>query len=123
MFGERPAAEVLVAEAGGEVVAFALFFPTFSTLLCRPGIWLEDLFVRPEHRRAGIGRALLARLAAIAVERGCGRLEWVALDWNEPALRFYAELGARPLRDWLVHRVEGDTLSHLAASAGGPARA
>jgi GNAT superfamily N-acetyltransferase len=120
LFGERPAAEAVVAEVGGEPAGFALFFTSFSTFLCRPGIWLEDVFVRPEQRRAGIGRALVEHLAALAVERGCGRLEWWALDWNEPALAFYRRLGARPLADWIVHRVEGDALRSLASSAGGP---
>jgi GNAT superfamily N-acetyltransferase len=123
LFGDRPAAEAVVAEIGGEPAGFALFFTTFSTFLCRPGIWLEDLFVRPEHRRAGIGRALLEHLAAIAVDRGCGRMEWSALDWNEPALAFYGELGARPVDGWTVHRLEGDALRSLGASGGGPARA
>lgn len=121
VFGERPAAEVLIAETGGEAVGFALFFTTFSTWLCRPGLWLEDLFVLPAHRAAGVGRALLERLAQLAIERGCARMEWVALDWNEPALGFYARLGARPLDDWVVLRIDGDALSEL-ATAGGPAR-
>jgi GNAT superfamily N-acetyltransferase len=123
LFGDRPAAEAVVAETDGEPAGFALFFTTFSTFLCRPGIWLEDLFVRPEHRRAGVGRALLEHLAAIAVRRGCGRMEWSALDWNEPALDFYAGLGARPVEGWTVHRLEGDALRSLGASDGGPARA
>jgi GNAT superfamily N-acetyltransferase len=123
LFGERPAAEAVVAELDGEPAGFALFFTTFSTFLSRPGIWLEDVFVRPEHRRAGIGRALVEHLAAIAIDRGCGRLEWSALDWNEPALAFYRELGARPLQDWIVHRLDGDALRSLGAAAGGQARA
>jgi GNAT superfamily N-acetyltransferase len=123
LFGDRPAAEAVVAEIDGEPAGFALFFTTFSTFLCRPGIWLEDLFVRPEHRRAGVGRALLEHLAAIAVRRGCGRMEWSALDWNEPALEFYGGLGARPVEGWTVHRLEGDALRSLGASDGGPARA
>lgn len=123
LFGERPAAEALVAELDGEPAGFALFFTTFSTFLCRPGIWLEDVFVRPEHRRAGIGRALFERLASLAVERDCGRMEWVALDWNEPAIDFYARLGARPVDGWTVHRLDGDALNRLAASVGGPAPA
>ena len=123
LFGGRPAAEAVVAELDGEPAGFALFTTSFSTFLCRPGIWLEDVFVRPEHRRAGIGRALVEQLAALAVERGCGRVEWSALDWNEPALAFYRELGARPLTDWIVHRVDGGALRSLGASAGGPARA
>jgi GNAT superfamily N-acetyltransferase len=123
LFGDRPAAEAVVAEQDGEPAGFALYFTTFSTFLCRPGIWLEDVYVRPERRRAGIGRALLRHVAALAVERDCGRMEWSALDWNEPALRFYAGLGARPLDDWIVHRLDGDALRRLAASDGGPARA
>jgi GNAT superfamily N-acetyltransferase len=123
LFGERPAAEAVIAEAGGEPAGFALFFTTFSTFLCRPGVWLEDVFVRPEQRRAGIGRALVEHVAALAVERGCGRLEWSALDWNEPALAFYRGLGARPLSDWIVHRVDGDALRSLGSAAGGPAPA
>jgi GNAT superfamily N-acetyltransferase len=123
LFGERPAAEVVLAEAGGEPVGFALFFTTFSTFLARPGIWLEDLFVRPEHRRAGVGHALFGHVARVAAARGCGRMEWVALDWNEPALRFYAGLGARPAEGWLIHRLDGEALSRLGASGDGPARA
>ena len=123
LFGERPAAEAVIAEADGDAVGFALFFTTFSTFLCRPGIWLEDVFVRPQHRRSGVGRALLAHVAGIAAERGCGRMEWSALDWNEPALRFYAGLGARPVAGWVVHRLEGEALSRLAARDGGRARA
>jgi GNAT superfamily N-acetyltransferase len=115
--GERPAAETLLAEVDGEAVGYALFFPTFSTFLGRPGIWLEDLFVRPERRGAGIGRALLVHVAAVAVERGCGRLEWSALDWNEPALGFYRGLGARRMDQWLLHRLDGAALTSLAASA------
>ena len=123
LFGERPAAEAVIAEARGEAVGFALFFTTFSTWLAKPGIWLEDLYVRPEQRRGGVGRALLAHLGAIAVERGCGRMEWSALDWNEPALNFYAQLGARPVEGWVVHRLEGEALSRLGESGGGPAPA
>jgi GNAT superfamily N-acetyltransferase len=118
LFGERPAAEGVVAEVDGEPAGFALFFTTFSTFLCRPGIWLEDVFVRPEHRREGVGRALLEHLAALAVERGCGRMEWSALDWNEPALEFYAGLGAKPVAGWTVHRIEGDALRSLGSPAG-----
>ena len=123
LFGDRRAAEAVVAELDGEPAGFALFTTSFSTFLCRPGIWLEDVFVRPEHRRAGIGRALVEHVASLAVERGRGRMEWSALDWNEPALAFYRELGARPLTDWIVHRVDGGALRSLGASAGGPARA
>jgi GNAT superfamily N-acetyltransferase len=95
LFGARPSAEALMAERGGRAVGFALFFATFSTFLCRPGLYLEDLFVEPAHRGAGIGKALLAELAALAVARGCGRFEWRVLDWNEPSIRFYEALGGR----------------------------
>ena len=123
LFGERPAAEAVIAERDGEPAGFALFYTTFSTFLCRPGIWLEDVFVRPAHRRAGVGLALMRHLAGVAVERGCGRLEWSALDWNEPALRFYAGIGAEPLRDWVVHRLDGEGLRRLAVTGGGAAPA
>lgn len=132
LFGETPAAEVLLAEvrsgdgeavgeesgsgAGGwEAAGFALFFPTYSTFLALPGIHLEDLFVHPEHRGRGIGRALLARLAALVLERRWGRLEWAVLDWNEPAIGFYRSLGARPLDDWTTFRVTGEALNALAS--------
>lgn len=114
LFAEPAAAEALVAELDGETVGFALFFHTFSTWVARRGIWLEDLYVSPEHRRAGVGQALLAELARIAVQRGCGRLEWSALDWNQPALRFYAGLGADKLDDWIIHRLHGDALRRVA---------
>lgn len=142
LFGETPAAEVLLAEvhSGGggaeggeregagarrgagawEPAGFALFFPTYSTFLALPGIHLEDLFVHPEHRGRGIGRALLARLAALVVERGWGRLEWAVLDWNEPAIGFYRSLGARPLDDWTTFRVTGDALTALASGDAAP---
>ncbi len=110
---DQGAAEALIAEVDGEAVGYAIFFGTFSTFECRPGIWVEDLFVRPENRRRGIGRALLARIAATALERECARLEWSALDWNEPALRFYDELGATRLRDWLILRLDGQGLKRL----------
>ena len=121
LFGERPGAEVVIAELDGVPVGFALFFHNFSTFLGRPGLYLEDLFVRPAARGHGVGRALLARLAAIAVERGCGRFEWAVLDWNEPAIGFYRNLGAVPLDDWTVQRVTGEALHRLAAEdrAGG----
>ena len=115
LFGERPGAEVVIAELDGAPVGFALFFHNFSTFLGRPGLYLEDLFVRPAARGHGVGRALLARLAAIAVERGCGRFEWAVLDWNEPAIGFYRKLGAVPLDDWTVQRVTGAALHRLAA--------
>jgi GNAT superfamily N-acetyltransferase len=114
LFGPRPAAEAVIAERGGQPVGFALFFGTFSTWLCRPGLYLEDLFVRPEHRRGGVGRQLLAHVAGLAVERGCGRLDWSALEWNTPALEFYAALGAELLTEWRGLRLEGDALERLA---------
>jgi GNAT superfamily N-acetyltransferase len=114
VFGPRPYAEVVLAEDGGRPVGFALFFHNFSTFLGRPGIYLEDLFVVPEHRGHGIGRDLLVHLARLAVERGCGRLEWAVLDWNQEAIRFYERLGARPNSDWTVYRLTGEALSSLA---------
>jgi GNAT superfamily N-acetyltransferase len=122
LFGEQPSAEAVIAELDGEPVGFALFHGTFSTWECRPGLWLEDLYVPPEHRRGGIGRALLAHVAAIAVERGCARLEWAALDWNEPALGFYRKLGAKRLDEWLVHRLDGQLLLAAAAESASPQR-
>jgi GNAT superfamily N-acetyltransferase len=119
LFGEKPAAEAAIAERDGQRIGFALFHGTFSTWECRPGIWLEDLFVMPEHRRGGAGEALLRHVAQIAVERGCTRLEWVALDWNEPALTFYEKLGAEVLEDWLQHRLDGARLRAFAAGAAG----
>jgi GNAT superfamily N-acetyltransferase len=114
LFGERPYAEVLIAEADGEPVGFALFFHNFSTFLGRPGIYLEDLFVKPEHRGSGFGKALLKRLAEIAVERDCGRMEWAVLDWNEPSIGFYKKLGARPNDEWTIFRLTGEALRNLA---------
>jgi GNAT superfamily N-acetyltransferase len=114
LFGDRPYAEVLIAEVDGEPAGFALFFHNFSTFVGRPGIYLEDLFVKPEHRGTGLGRALLKRLAEIAVERECGRLEWAVLDWNEPAIGFYKKLGARPNDEWTVFRLAGEALQELA---------
>jgi GNAT superfamily N-acetyltransferase len=114
LFGPAPVAEALMATIADDVVGFALFYTTFSTWECRPGIWLEDLYVPPERRRDGVGGALLARVAEIAVERECGRLEWAALDWNTPALDFYAKLGAARLSDWLMHRLDGATLRGVA---------
>jgi GNAT superfamily N-acetyltransferase len=113
LFGPRPSAEVLIAEEAGSVVGFALFFSNFSTFLARPGIHLEDLFVRPEFRGKGHGKGLLSRLARLAVERGCGRLEWAVLDWNTPSIDFYRSVGAVPLDDWTVFRVTGDALQKL----------
>ncbi len=113
LFGERRYAETLIAEVDGEPVGFALFFHNYSTFLAQPGIYLEDLFVEPEHRGGGIGRALLAQLARLAVDRGCGRLEWAVLDWNKDAIGFYERLGARPQSDWTVYRVTGEALRAL----------
>ena len=114
LFGAQPGAEVVIAEADGEAAGFALFFHNYSTFLARRGIYLEDLFVWPRFRGRGIGRALLAHLARLAVERGCGRLEWSVLDWNEPAIRFYRALGAVAQDEWTVMRVAGDALTRLA---------
>ena len=110
----RKNAEVIFALENGKEVGFALFFHNFSTFLGRSGLYLEDLFVFPEHRGKGYGRAILQRLAAIAVERGCGRLEWWCLDWNRPSIDFYRSLGAEPMSDWTVYRLTGDTLKDLA---------
>jgi GNAT superfamily N-acetyltransferase len=114
LFGERPFVEVLLAEAGGRAVGFALFFHNYSTFLTRPGIYLEDLFVLPEERGHGYGKALLAALGRLAVERGCGRLEWSVLDWNEPSIQFYRALGAVGLEEWTANRVTGQALQRLA---------
>ncbi|HSS61141.1 MAG TPA: GNAT family N-acetyltransferase [Candidatus Limnocylindrales bacterium] len=114
LFGERPYAETLIAEDDGQPAGFALFFHNYSTFLAQPGIYLEDLFVVPEKRGAGIGRALLARLAQIAVERNCGRLEWSVLDWNKDAIGFYERLGAKPNSEWTVYRLSGEPLRALA---------
>jgi GNAT superfamily N-acetyltransferase len=118
LFGDRPYAEVLIAEDdAGEAAGFALFFHNFSTFLGRPGIYLEDLFVRPEARGKGYGKALLGRLAAIAVERGCGRLEWAVLNWNTPSIEFYEAMGARPNSDWTVYRLTGESLRTVGSMA------
>jgi GNAT superfamily N-acetyltransferase len=117
LFGPRPAAEAILAEVDGEAVGFALYFTTFSTFRGRPGLYLEDLFVRPAHRGRGIGKGLLAVVAQRAVERGCGRLEWAVLDWNEPAIGFYKSVGARPMDEWTVFRIDDESLSRLAESA------
>ena len=114
LFGDRPAAEALIAEVGEEAVGMAVYFTTFSTFRGQPGLYLEDIFVRPEHRGHGAGKAMLANLARIAVERGYGRIEWVVLDWNEPAIRFYRALGAVGMDEWTVNRVEGEALAKLA---------
>ena len=111
---EKKKAEVIFAEENGESVGFALFFHNFSTFLGRAGIYLEDLFVTPEHRGKGVGKALLQRLAQITMERGCGRLEWSCLDWNKPSIDFYLSLGAMPMDQWTVYRLTGDTLRRMA---------
>jgi GNAT superfamily N-acetyltransferase len=115
LFGAAPSAEVVLARVGAEPVGFAVWFHNYSTFLGRRGLYLEDLFVMPEWRGRGIGRALLVHLAKVAVERKCGRLEWSVLDWNEPAIRFYRSLGAKPMNDWTVYRLTGDDLARLAA--------
>jgi GNAT superfamily N-acetyltransferase len=120
LFSERPAAEALIAERGAEPAGYAVFFPTFSSFLANQGVWLEDLFVRPSHRGAGIGRALLAAVAARTRERGGERLEWTALDWNELALGFYRSLGARTMGDWVTHRMTGEELARLAGESAHP---
>ena len=117
LFGERPAAEVLLAFEGKSPVGFALFFHNFSTWLGRPGLYLEDLFVKPEKRGKGYGRALLVELAKIARDRGCGRMEWAVLDWNEPAIKFYHALGAKPMDEWTVFRLTRDGIEKLANAA------
>lgn len=114
LFGPKPYAEVLIAEHDGVPAGFALFFHSYSTFLGRPGIYLEDLFVKPSERGRRIGYHLLRHLAAIAVQRGCGRLEWSVLDWNRNAIRFYESLGARERGGWLVYRLDGDALAKLA---------
>lgn len=111
---DKGKAEVLFAVVDGKEVGYALFFHNFSTFLGRAGIYLEDLFVKPEHRGKGYGKALLKQLASIAVERKCGRLEWSCLDWNQPSIDFYRSLGAEPMSDWTVYRMTGDTLANLA---------
>ena len=117
LFGERPVAEAAIAEVDGEPVGFVLWYTTFSTFQCLPGAWVEDLFVRAEHRGGGTGRALLRHVAATAVERGYGRMELAALDWNEPALGFYESLGARSMNEWITQRFEGEALRKLARPA------
>ena len=113
LFGPTPAAEAVIAERDGDPVGFALFYTTFSTWECIPGIWLEDLYVGPEHRRGGVGEALLRHLARLATDRGYARLEWAALDWNTPALSFYEKLGAEVLDEWTMHRLSGDALTSV----------
>jgi GNAT superfamily N-acetyltransferase len=121
LFGTRPAAEALMAERAGRAVGFALFFTTFSTFLCKSGVYLEDLFVEPAHRGGGIGKALLRRLARLAVERDCGRLEWRVLDWNEPSIAFYESLGAQLMPEWiLVRMTEGEFAAFAAPPPPAP---
>ena len=114
LYGPRPYAETVLAEEDGKAVGFALFFHNYSTFLARPGLYLEDLYVLESHRGKGIGKALLAHLAKIAVERRCGRMEWAVLDWNVEAIGFYERLGARPNSDWTVYRLTGESLTRLA---------
>ncbi|MBK8285507.1 MAG: GNAT family N-acetyltransferase [Ahniella sp.] len=115
LFSGTPAAECLIAEWSGQPAGFALFFHNFSTFVSRRGLYLEDLFVRPEFRKHGIGRAVLKHLARLAISRGCARFEWSVLDWNEPAIQFYKALGAKPMSEWTVFRVDGSALTDLAA--------
>jgi GNAT superfamily N-acetyltransferase len=119
LFGEKPAAEVLLAFENETAVGFAVFFHNFSTWLGRPGLYLEDLFVRPEDRGKGYGRALLIHLAKIARDRGCARMEWAVLDWNEPAIQFYRKLGGKPMDEWTVFRLTRDGIAKLADAAPG----
>ena len=122
LFGERPVAEAIIARQGGRdgpAAGFALFFHTFSTFLGRRGLWLEDLFVMPQYRGRGLGRALIGRVGAIARERGCGRFEWAVLDWNVDAIRFYENLGATLMPDWRIARVTGDALTRFAVPGSG----
>lgn len=117
LFGARPTAEAVIARSGGKDAGFALFFHNFSTFMGKPGLYLEDLFVRPEFRGRAIGKALLRYLAALAVARGCGRFEWQVLDWNRPARDFYESLGARPNSTWINYRMSGEALAELAAQS------
>ena len=117
LFGPRPVAEAVVGEVQGSVVAFALFFTNFSTFLGRPGLYLEDLYVQPAHRGAGLGKVLLQHLGALAVERGCGRFEWSVLDWNENAIRFYEKMGATVMPDWRICRLTGAALERFSGAA------
>ncbi|MGH8278101.1 MAG: GNAT family N-acetyltransferase [Gammaproteobacteria bacterium] len=117
LFGEHPRAECVLAELDSKAIGFALYFHNFSTFLAKPGLYLEDLFIRREFRGRGYGRKLLSHLARLALARGCGRFEWAVLDWNEPAIRFYQSLGARILDDWRINRVSGSALEKLAGEA------
>ena len=120
LFGPRPCAEVVIAEAGSEAVGFALFFHTFSTFVGKPGLYLEDVFVNPEQRGKGYGKALMVHLARLAQERGCGRFEWSVLNWNTPSIAFYKRLGALMMEDWTVCRLNGASIERLAADTGYP---
>jgi GNAT superfamily N-acetyltransferase len=117
LFGGRPSAEAAIARVNGDPAGFAVWFYNYSTFLSRPGLYLEDLFVLPECRGRGVGRALLQHLARVAVSRGCGRMEWAVLDWNDLAIRFYLSLGAQPMSEWTVYRLTGDSLKRLAAES------
>jgi GNAT superfamily N-acetyltransferase len=119
LFGTKPIVEAVVAEAGHEVVAFALFFTNYSTFLGKPGLWLEDLYVRPEHRGSGLGKQLITQVAQLAVQRGCGRFEWSVLDWNENAIGFYQGLGATVMPDWRICRLTGEALLRVGRAHGG----
>lgn len=121
LFGPRPAAEAVVAEADGQVVAFALFFTNFSTFLAKPGLYLEDLYVQPAWRGQGLGKALLRHLGALAVERGCGRFEWSVLDWNAPAIALYESMGATVMPEWRICRVTGPALAAFGRAASAQA--
>jgi GNAT superfamily N-acetyltransferase len=116
LFGEAPAAEVVIGEDRGGPVGFALFFHNFSTFVGKPGIYLEDLYVIPEARGRGYGKSMLSYVARLAVERDCGRFEWAVLDWNEPSIDFYKSIGARLMKEWIIHRVDGRELEELAGS-------
>jgi len=116
LFGERPVVEAVIARVDGEPAGYALFFPNFSTFLGRPGLYLEDLYVRPAARGVGAGRRMLEHLARIAVDRGWGRFEWSVLDWNEPSINFYKRMGAKPMDEWTVFRISGEDLKRLAES-------
>lgn len=120
LFGSKRFCEAVMADAGGITCGFALFFHNYSTWLTRPGLYLEDLYVKPEFRARGVGRALLVKLAEIAVARGCGRMEWSVLKWNEPAIGFYLKLGAIPMEEWQVYRLEGKPLSALGSGTAPP---
>lgn len=117
LFGPHPFAEVLIGEYAGLAVSFALFFYNFSTFIGKPGIYLEDLYVKPEYRRQGLGRKMLAHIARLAKDRNCARFEWSVLDWNEPAIRTYDRLNAKPMKEWILYRLTGEPLDRLAAEA------